>query len=163
MNFGDKKIELFSEPKIDGISATLIYKNGQLKNGLSRGDGITGEDILDNLKTISNIPQKIIGKDIPSLLEVRCEIYIGKEDFKKLKDNFANPRNAAGGSLRQKNSIQTSKIPLKYFAYGFGAIKPMSFKTQSEFLEKINKWGFVTNPLSKKVNGILKFKNSIPQ
>ena len=66
MNFGDKKIELFSEPKIDGISATLIYKNGQLKNGLSRGDGITGEDILDNLKTISNIPQKIIGKDIPS-------------------------------------------------------------------------------------------------
>ena len=158
LNFGDKKIELFSEPKIDGISATLIYKNGQLKNGLSRGDGITGEDILDNLKTISNIPQKIIGKDIPSLLEVRCEIYIGKEDFKKLKDNFANPRNAAGGSLRQKNSIQTSKIPLKYFAYGFGAIQPMSFKTQSEFLEKINKWGFVTNPLSKKVNGILEIQ-----
>ncbi|MDC1212838.1 NAD-dependent DNA ligase LigA, partial [Pelagibacteraceae bacterium] len=83
------------------------------------------------------------------ILEIRCEVFIGKKDFSNIKENFANPRNAAGGSLRQKNPIQTSKIPLKYFAYGFGEVKPMIFKTQSEFLQVINKWGFVVNPLSK--------------
>ena len=86
LNLGSSKndIEFFSEPKIDGISATLIYKKGDLVNGLSRGDGITGEDILENLKTIS-IPKKIHAKDLPDLLEVRCEIYISKKDFNKLK------------------------------------------------------------------------------
>ncbi len=148
------KIELFSEPKIDGISATLIYEKGILTKGLSRGDGLIGEDILENLKTIKKIPKKIISKDIPELLEVRCEIYIGKKDFFNIKDKFANPRNAAGGSLRQKNPLETSKIPLKYFAYGFGEMRPMTFKQQSEFLEKINKWKFETNPLSKIVYGL---------
>ena len=95
-------IELISEPKIDGISATLVYENGVLTKGLSRGDGITGEDILLNLQTISNIPKKIENKNVPKLFEVRCEIFISKIDFEKLKDKFANPRNAAGGSLRQK-------------------------------------------------------------
>ncbi len=145
---GDK-IELFSEPKIDGISATLIYERGKLIKGLSRGDGSTGEDILENLKTIKKLPQEIISKDVPDLLEVRCEVFIGKKDFIKLKDNFANPRNAAGGSLRQKNPEATSKIPLKYFAYGFGEVKPMIFKKQSDFLKKISEWNFETNPLSK--------------
>ncbi len=145
---GDK-IELFSEPKIDGISATLIYERGKLIKGLSRGDGSTGEDILENLKTIKKLPQEIISKDVPDLLEVRCEVFIGKKDFIKLKDNFANPRNAAGGSLRQKNPEATSKIPLKYFAYGFGEVKPMIFKKQSDFLKKISRWNFETNPLSK--------------
>jgi DNA ligase (NAD+) len=154
LNNTDKNIELYSEPKIDGISATLIYEKGILIKGLSRGDGTTGEDILANLKTIKQIPQKIIGNDIPALLEVRCEIYIGKKDFFNIKDNFANPRNAAGGSLRQKNSNQTSKIPLKYFAYGFGAIEPKIFKSQSEFLKKINDWGFSTNSLNKKIKNI---------
>ena len=144
-------IELFLEPKIDGISATLIYENGLLAKGLSRGDGTTGEDILQNLKTIKTIPKKIVGNNIPKILEIRCEIYIGKKDFEKIKGNFANPRNAAGGSLRQKDSKETAKIPLKYFAYGFGEIIPMNFKTQSEFLDKIKKWGFSTNPLCKKL------------
>ncbi len=153
LSLNEKKIELFSEPKIDGISATLIYKNGVLIKGLSRGDGSTGEDILSNLKTISSIPKKIKGEAVPNLLEIRCEIYIGKKDFLKLKDKFANPRNAAGGSLRQKNPQDTSKIPLKYFAYGFGAVEPMIFKTQSEFLERIKKWNFETNPLSEIVTG----------
>jgi DNA ligase (NAD+) len=151
LNLNDEKLELFTEPKIDGISASLIYKKGILTRGLSRGDGIVGEDILENLKTINSIPQKISGEGVPELLEIRCEIYIGKEDFIKIKDKFANPRNAAGGSLRQK---VTSKIPLKYFAYGFGAVKPMIFKKQSEFLEKIERWKFSTNPLSKIVNGL---------
>ena len=120
LNFNNKDIRLFCEPKIDGISATLIYKNGTLIRGLSRGDGVIGEDILENLKTIKDLPKKIAGKDIPNILEIRCEIYISKKDFIKISDKFANPRNAAGGSLRQKDPKETLKIPLKYFAYGFG-------------------------------------------
>ena len=159
LNLSNEKLELFAEPKIDGISASLIYEKGILKKGLSRGDGVTGEDILENLKTIPSIPKEIITKDVPALLEIRCEIYIGKKDFFKIKDNFANPRNAAGGSLRQKNPIETSKIPLKYFAYGFGAVEPMIFKTQSTFLEKIKKWNFKINPLSEIVNGFEQIQN----
>ena len=159
LNLSNEKLELFAEPKIDGISASLIYEKGVLKRGLSRGDGVTGEDILENLKTIPSIPKEIITKDVPALLEIRCEIYIGKKDFFKIKDNFANPRNAAGGSLRQKNPIETSKIPLKYFAYGFGAVEPMIFKTQSTFLEKIKKWNFKINPLSEIVNGFEQIQN----
>ncbi len=154
LNRKDKNIELSSEPKIDGISATLIYKNGILTKGLSRGDGITGENILENLKTIIEIPQKIKDVNVPSLLEIRGEIFIGKKDFYKIKGNFANPRNAAGGSLRQKNPKETSKIPLKYFAYGFGVIKPMKFLKQSEFLDKIKKWGFSINPLCNTVKNL---------
>ena len=149
LSLKDKKIELFAEPKIDGISATLIYEKGLLVKGLSRGDGVTGEDILSNLKTIKSIPKKITSSNIPKIIEIRCEIYIGKKDFIKIKGKFANPRNAAGGSLRQKNPKETAKIPLKYFAYGFGAVEPMIFKKQSDFLQKINKWGFNINPLSK--------------
>ena len=149
LSLKNQTIELFSEPKIDGISATLIYERGFLTKGLSRGDGVTGEDILNNLMTIKSIPKKILSSDIPKIIEIRCEIYIGKKDFKNLKHKFANPRNAAGGSLRQKNPKETAKIPLKYFAYGFGAIEPMIFKKQSDFLQKINKWGFDINPLSK--------------
>ena len=154
INIQGKDLELFAEPKIDGISATLIYEDGKLTTGLSRGDGTKGEDILENLKTIKSIPTEIMAKDVPELLEIRCEVFIGKTDFIKIKDNFANPRNAAGGSLRQKHSEETKKIPLKYFAYGFGAVKPMIFKTQSEFLEKISFWNFITNPLTKIINGI---------
>ena len=115
---------------------------------MSRGDGLVGEDILENLKTIKKIPIKIKGEKLPDLLEIRCEIYIGKKDFKNINENFANPRNAAGGSLRQKNPKATSKIPLKYFAYGLGTVEPMIFSKQSEFLEKIKGWGFEVNPLS---------------
>tara|TARA_X000001036_G_scaffold437560_1_gene483151 strand:- start:2987 stop:5020 length:2034 start_codon:yes stop_codon:yes gene_type:complete len=149
LNDYKSNIDLFCEPKIDGISATLIYEKGKLVKGLSRGDGETGEDILENLKTIKDIPKKINSMDVPNLLEVRCEIFIGKKDFSKIRNKFANPRNAAGGSLRQKNSNETKKIPLKYFAYGFGAVEPMKFETQSNFLKKLDKWGFKINPISK--------------
>tara|TARA_B100000963_G_scaffold7662_1_gene6057 strand:+ start:19456 stop:21486 length:2031 start_codon:yes stop_codon:yes gene_type:complete len=148
------QIELFSEPKIDGISATLIYENGVLKKGLSRGDGTTGEDILKNLITIKNIPKKITHCNLPSILEIRCEIYISKKVFSKIKKDFANPRNAAGGSLRQKDPKETAKIPLEYFAYGFGKVEPMIFTKQSEFLSEINKMGFKTNPLSKVIRNL---------
>jgi DNA ligase (NAD+) len=153
LNTDKKNIELISEPKIDGISATLIYENGILIKGLSRGDGYTGEDILENLKTIKEIPLKIVSNKFPNLLEIRCEIYIGKKDFLKIKDQFANPRNAAGGSLRQKNPNDTKRIPLKYFAYGFGAMEPTNFSKQSEFLDRIKNWGFSINPLVEIVTG----------
>ena len=154
LNQQNNNLELFSEPKIDGISATLIYEKGLLTKGLSRGDGVTGEDILENLKTIRTLPKKINGTDVPNLLEIRCEVFISKKDFIKIKEKFANPRNAAGGSLRQKDPRETSKIPLKYFAYGFGAVDPMIFTTQKEFLKKINNWGFSTNPLSETISGV---------
>ena len=154
LNLSNKNLEIFSEPKIDGISATLIYENGILTKGLSRGDGITGEDILENLKTIKSIPKKIKSNDLPNLLEIRCEIFISKKNFVKLKGKFANPRNAAGGSLRQKDPKETAKIPLNYFAYGFGALEPMLFSKQSEFLSKLSKWGFKINKLSKITNSL---------
>ena len=112
------------------------------------------------MKTISSIPKKIHAKDLPDLLEVRCEIYISKKDFNKLKKKFANPRNAAGGSLRQKDSKVTAKIPLTYFAYGFGEVRPMIFSKQSEYLKKLKSFGFLTNPLSqitKNINDIEKY------
>ncbi len=156
LSYKKANIELFSEPKIDGISATLIYEEGKLVKGLSRGDGEVGEDILENLKTIKSIPKLIKAKNIPKIIEIRCEIYISKKDFKNLEEKFANPRNAAGGSLRQKDPRETSKIPLKYFAYGLGAIEPSIFLKQSEFLETINNWGFNVNPLSEIVENINK-------
>ena len=88
LNFEKKDIEFFLEPKIDGISATLIYEKGDLVKGLSRGDGVIGEDILENLKTINSIPKKIVSKNIPSLLEIRCEVFIGKKDFFHIKKNW---------------------------------------------------------------------------
>ena len=154
LSLADPYIELISEPKIDGISASLIYKKGILVKGLSRGDGKVGEDILENLKTIKMIPNRIKGKNVPELIEIRCEIYIGKKDFLKMKDKFANPRNAAGGSLRQKNAKDTANIPLKYFAYGYGAIEPSNFSKQSDFLSKMKEWGFQINPLVKVLKGI---------
>ena len=125
-----------------------------MTRGLSRGDGETGEDILENLKTIKNLPKKILDRNVPDLLEIRCEVYIGKKDFSKINEKFANPRNAASGTLRQKDPRETSKIPLKYFAYGFGEIQPMEFKTQSDFLKKIKKWNFIINPLSEAVTNL---------
>jgi len=154
LNSKDLNIELSTEPKIDGISASLVYENGLLVKGLSRGDGITGEDILQNLMTISGIPKKIYEKNLPKILEIRGEVYIGKKDFQTIKDNFANPRNAAGGSLRQKNPKQTAKIPLKYFAYGFGVVEPMLFKTQFQFINKLKQWGFFINEHNKVVKGL---------
>ena len=154
LNIKNKNYDFSSELKIDGISASLTYEDGILIKGLSRGDGIIGEDILENLKTINQIPRKIADINLPKLLEIRGEVYLGKKDFKKLKKNFANPRNAAGGSLRQKDPKETEKIPLKFFAYGFGIINPMIYKTQSEFISKLKEWGFNVNPYNILVNGI---------
>jgi DNA ligase (NAD+) len=147
-------IEYSAEPKIDGISASLIYKDGIFIKGLSRGDGKEGEDITENLKTIRDIPQKISYKNFPSEIDIRGEVFIKNSDFVTLNDRFANPRNAASGSLRQKDPKKTEKIPLKFIAYTYGFENGMNFKKQSEFLEHLSLWGFKTNPLNKVLKGI---------
>ena len=148
------EITYSAEPKIDGISASLIYKNGKLIAGLSRGDGKEGEDITQNLSTLEDIPKKIDSKDFPTEIDIRGEVFINNNDFEKLRDKFANPRNAASGSLRQKNPDETKKIPLKFIAYTFGYEKGLKTNTQSEFLINLRNWGFKTNPLNKTITGI---------
>ena len=144
----ENRVELFAEPKIDGISASLKYIDGIFVQGLSRGDGEYGEDITENLLTIKDIPKKIKNPFLGELI-VRGEVYIPKSEFENISDKFANPRNAASGSLRQKDSNNTSKIPLRFFAYGtiFGNhdIK----EKQSTFLKFLYEQGFKINPLGK--------------
>ena len=142
------------EPKIDGISASLTYKNNKLTHGVSRGDGNIGEIITENLKTIKDIPLEIKNSDFPDEIEIRGEVFIKKKDFLKIKENFANPRNAASGSLRQKDSNETRKIPLNFIAYTFGFIKQNNFKYQSDFLKALKSWGFQINKENKVINTI---------
>ncbi len=150
----DFQFSYSAEPKIDGISASLIYKNGEFKIGLSRGDGKEGEDITANLATIKDIPKKIHSKDFPEEIDIRGEVFIQNSDFKNLKEKFANPRNAASGSLRQKNPNETKKIPLKFIAYNFGYEKGLKAKNQTDFLKNLDGWGFKTNAFNKLVTGI---------
>ena len=147
-------IEYSVEPKIDGISASLTYRNNNLVLGLSRGDGIEGEIITENLKTIEDIPKTVKDKNFPKDIDIRGEVYIGKEDFEKIKERFANPRNAASGSLRQKDPKKTKKIPLRFIAYTYGFNSEMNFKKQSEFLNLLKIWGFNTNTYNKIINGV---------
>ena len=147
-------IEYSSEPKIDGISASLIYINGKFTKGLSRGDGTEGEDITKNLKTINDIPLEITSKNFPKEIDIRGEIFIQNEDFKKINKKFANPRNAASGSLRQKDSTITAKIPLKFIAYTHGYALEMNIHKQTDFLQNLQSWGFKINPFNKKISGI---------
>ena len=158
LNYLDKevgfKIEYSAEPKIDGISASLIYKNKEFVTGLSRGDGKEGEDITENLKTIKDIPHKIKSKNFPQEIDIRGEVFIQNSDFKKLANNFANPRNAASGSLRQKDPTETKKIPLKFIAYTFGYEKGLKALSQNDYLIKLKEWGFKTNPLNKTISKV---------
>ena len=147
-------IDFSAEPKIDGISASLTYKNGKFILGLSRGDGKEGEDITENLKTIKDIPKIIDQKDFPTDIDIRGEVFIRNDDFKKMDSKFANPRNAASGSLRQKDSKVTSKIPLNFIAYTFGYTENLKIKSQTDFIKKLEKWGFKINPFNKKINNV---------
>jgi len=147
-------VEFTAEPKIDGISASLIYKNGLLVSGLSRGDGRIGEEIINNLKTIEDIPQSVNFKDFPKDIDVRGEVFIQNSDFKKINDRFANARNAASGTLRQKNAEETKKIPLKFIAYTFGYVDNLIITNQFDYLKKLQQWGFKTNPQNKLISGV---------
>ena len=163
LNFLNEKsnfiLEYSAEPKIDGISASLIFKKGKFICGLSRGDGKEGEDITENLRTIEDIPKNINSKDFPEDIDIRGEVFIQNSDFKRLENKFANPRNAASGSLRQKDPKETKKIPLKFIAYTFGYEQGLIAKRQNDYLEKLKEWGFKTNPFNKiikTVDGLMK-------
>ena len=147
-------IEYSAEPKIDGISASLTYIKGRLLKGLSRGDGSEGEDITQNLKTIKDIPDLITTQNFPEEIDIRGEVFIENNDFKSINEKFANPRNAASGSLRQKDSKETSKIPLKFIAYTHGYVKNMKIDNQIDFLKNLKLWGFKINPFNKKITNI---------
>ena len=147
------EIEYSVEPKIDGISASLTYKNGVLVKGVSRGDGEEGELITENIKTIKDIPHNISSKDFPEDIDIRGEVFILNSDFEKIKDNFANPRNAASGTLRQKNPNETKKIPLKFIAYSFGFFNKNTFLNQSNFIESLKNWGFKISNYNKIISG----------
>ena len=154
------KIDYSAEPKIDGISASLIYVNGKFIKGLSRGDGKEGEDITQNLKTINDIPLKIIATNFPKEIDIRGEVFIENNDFKTISAKFANPRNAASGSLRQKDSAITAKIPLKFIAYTYGYAEGMNIQSQTEFLKNLKLWGFKVNPLNEKISGVKNLINN---
>ena len=157
----EKDLEYMAEPKLDGLAVELVYENGFFVNGSTRGDGITGEDITQNLKTIAAIPLSLRknGQKTPPLLEVRGEVFITKDGFKKLNRNqekeelspFANPRNAAAGSLRQLDSKITATRPLSIYCYEAGRIDGISFDTHEDFLSTLKEWGFPVNPEIQKV------------
>ena len=153
----DEPIAFSAEPKIDGLSMSLRYENGDLITAATRGDGAEGEDVTANIKTLTQVPQHLKGKHIPPVLEVRGEVYMTKADFLKLNERqkaagdtiFANPRNSAAGSLRQKDPSVTASRPLGFFAYAWGEISEMPAKSQSGMIEWFEKCGFTTNPLTK--------------
>ncbi|MCK4847276.1 MAG: NAD-dependent DNA ligase LigA, partial [Deltaproteobacteria bacterium] len=157
-----KDIAFSAEPKIDGLAVEVVYVDGLLTEGSTRGDGIVGEDVTHNLRTIRSLPLKLIGNNIPKRLEIRGEVYIPIEDFNAFNKErvaaeelpFANPRNAAAGSLRQLDPTITAKRPLNIFCYGIGVVDGKEFKTQSEILAYIKSLGIRTNPLTKSVTGV---------
>jgi DNA ligase (NAD+) len=147
-----------AEPKMDGVAVELIYENGMLLTASTRGDGLTGEGITNNVKTIQTVPLVMQTEGlaaIPPRLEVRGEVFIGLEAFKKFNQEridqelppFANPRNAAAGSLRQLDSKITATRPLEIFFYGIGIVEGIGFESHGELLESLTKWGFRVNPL----------------
>ncbi|NOU06315.1 MAG: NAD-dependent DNA ligase LigA [Hyphomicrobiaceae bacterium] len=144
-----------AEPKIDGLSISLRYEGGKLVHAATRGDGAEGENVTANVKTIREIPHALLGTDVPDVIDVRGEIYLGHDDFRALNDaqaaagqkTFANPRNAAAGSLRQLDSRITASRPLRFFAYTWGACSALPADTQTGMVAAYKAWGLPTNPL----------------
>ena len=157
----EEDVEYVAEPKLDGLAVEVVYENGILIHGSTRGDGTTGEDITQNIKTIRAIPLKI-NENIPKLLEIRGEVYITHSDFEKMnmerlnndESPFANPRNCAAGSLRQLDPSITSQRPLRIFCYSPGTIEGIDFNSQKEFLDALPKWGFPVNSHVKVGTGV---------
>jgi DNA ligase (NAD+) len=173
----DEPIAFSAEPKIDGLSMSLRYENGELITAATRGDGAEGEDVTANIKTLKEVPQTLKGKnskgkDLPPVVEVRGEVYMTKADFLKLNERqkaagdtiFANPRNSAAGSLRQKDPSITASRPLGFFAYAWGEISDMPATTQSGMIKWFERIGFTTTPLTKichSVDELLAFHRQI--
>jgi DNA ligase (NAD+) len=150
------QLEILAEPKIDGLSITLRYEKGLFISAATRGDGSIGEDVTDNIRTLKDLPFKLIGPSTPDIVEIRGEVYLAKLDFDNLNRSqalagakiFSNPRNAAAGSLRQLDATITAARPLKLFAYAWGELSEPVGNTQWSFLEQLKTWGFKVNPLT---------------
>jgi DNA ligase (NAD+) len=170
----DEEIVFSAEPKIDGLSMSLRYEDGKLVTGATRGDGSEGEDVTDNVKTLKDIPHLLKGKDMPTVCEVRGEVYMTKAAFLELnrkqaeagKQLYVNPRNTAAGSLRQLDASITASRPLGFFAYGWGEMSDMPAESQSGMIRWFASRGFETNPLTKmcrSVEALLKFHREIEE
>ena len=157
LKLGDDRIDFSAEPKIDGLSMSLRYEGGELVTAATRGDGAEGEDVTANIRTLEDVPQKLRGRKVPDICEVRGEVYMTKKAFLALNERqkaagdtiFANPRNSAAGSLRQKDPGITASRPLGFFAYAWGEMSAMPEDTQSGMIGWFERCGFKTNPLTK--------------
>jgi DNA ligase (NAD+) len=157
LKLSDDKIDFSAEPKIDGLSMSLRYEGGELVTAATRGDGAEGEDVTANIRTLEDVPQKLKGRNVPDICEVRGEVYMTKQAFLALNERqkaagdtiFANPRNSAAGSLRQKDPTITASRPLGFFAYAWGEMSAMPVDTQSGMIHWFERCGFKTNPLTK--------------
>jgi DNA ligase (NAD+) len=175
LRLGDAEAIAFTaEPKIDGLSCSLRYEGGRLVNGATRGDGVEGEDVTANVRTIKDVPGRLHGRHIPDICEIRGEVYMGHADFAALNrrqaeqglQTFANPRNSAAGSLRQLDPSITAARPLKFFAYSYGEMSSIPAETQSGMLHWFAACGFVVNPLIRICHGVeelLAFHRDIEQ
>ena len=158
----DGRPALTAEPKIDGLSLSLRYEDGRLVSAATRGDGVVGENVTANAKTIADIPSVLAGKDIPDIVEVRGEVYMTKQAFQALnakleaegKPLYVNPRNTAAGSLRQLDSAITAQRPLRFFAYAWGEMSAVPRGSQMEMVSLLAEWGFRTNPLMQRFDAL---------
>ena len=158
----EREIDYVCEPKIDGLAIELIYADGVLTTASTRGDGITGEDVTDNVRTIRSLPLRLTGSGVPRILEVRGEVYLSLEAFQRINRDkeengeppFANPRNAAAGSLRQLDPRITARRPLSIFCYAPGLVEGAVYSSQRDFLDAIHGWGLPINPLVRYARGI---------
>jgi DNA ligase (NAD+) len=164
-------VALVAEPKIDGLSASLRYEDGKLVQAATRGDGMTGENITANVRTIKSVPEHL-HKPYPPVVEIRGEIYLNREDFIALNKRreeegepvFANPRNAAAGSVRQLDSSITASRPLRFFGYALGEMQDGTFKSQEDIRKQIEHWGFTLNkpaPLCESISGLLAYYHDV--
>jgi DNA ligase (NAD+) len=174
LKLADDHIDFSAEPKIDGLSMSLRYEGGELVTAATRGDGAEGEDVTANIRTLEDVPQKLKGRNVPDVCEVRGEVYMTKKAFLALNERqkaaedtiFANPRNSAAGSLRQKDPSITASRPLGFFAYAWGEMSAMPEDTQTGMIHWFERCGFKTNPLTKlchSVDELIAFHRSIEE
>jgi DNA ligase (NAD+) len=155
-------IAFSAEPKIDGLSMALRYEDGRFVRGATRGDGEEGEDVTANLRTIAEIPRRLKGDGWPAILEIRGEVYMARDDFQRLNEArgaaaeplFANPRNAAAGSVRQLDPTITARRPLRFFGYAWGSVSARDWASHTDFLARLRGWGVPVNPIARRCEGI---------